>query len=111
MHTLVARDGNKFIAGERGELDNPVLLILQAKGYELSLSFHLDVACRRFERWHAVGRGWKHSGTTPAELLAKVIVAETRGVDWPRRPTEPDLVARLRSEALDQTDPETRHQS
>jgi hypothetical protein len=111
MHTLIARDGNRFISGERGELDNLILLILRDKGYELSMSFHLDVAYRRFENWHAVGHGWKHSAGTPAELLARVIVAETRGAEWPGRASEPDLVARVRAEALDLTDPETRHQS
>jgi hypothetical protein len=112
MRTLVARDGNKFIAIMRiEELDNPILLILHDKGYELSMSFHLDVAYRRFENWHAVGHGWKHLGSTLPELLAKVIVAETRGAEWPKRPGEPDLAARVRSQALDQTDPETRHQS
>jgi hypothetical protein len=110
MHTQIARDGNKYLSVERGELDNPVLLVLRQKGYELSMSFHLDVAYRRFESWHAVGHGWKHSAGTPPELLAKVIVAETRGDDWPRRPAEPDLVARVRAGALDLTDPETRHQ-
>ena len=111
MTTNIARDGNQFISDERGELDNPILLILKEKGYELSMSFHLDVACWRWERWHAVGHGWKHTGTTPAELLSRVIVAETRGKEWPKRCHEPDLVKRIRSEALDQTDPETRHQS
>ncbi|HEX8127778.1 MAG TPA: hypothetical protein VF527_01525 [Pyrinomonadaceae bacterium] len=111
MRTLIARDGNKFIAAERGDLDNPILLILRDKGYELSMSFHLDVAYQRFENWHAVGHGWKHIGSTLPELLAQVIVAETRGADWAKRPSEPDLVARIRSEALDLTDPETRHQS
>jgi hypothetical protein len=111
MRTLIARDGNKFIAAERGELDNPILLILRDKGYELSMSFHLDVAYQRFERWQAVGHGWKHSGATTAELLARVIVAETRGAEWGKREGEPDLVARIRSEELDLTDPETRHQS
>jgi hypothetical protein len=93
------------------ELDNPILLVLRDKGNELSMSFHLDVAYRRFESWHAVGHGWKHSADTLPELLAKVIVAETRGADWPRRANEPDLVAHVRSQELDLTDPETRHQS
>lgn len=111
MHTQIARDGNWYIAAGRGELDNPILLILRQKGYELSMSFHLDVAYQRFESWHAVGHGWKHSGDTTAELLAKVIVAETRGAEWPRQPDEPDLVADVRSREVDLTDPETRHQS
>ncbi|HEV2883175.1 MAG TPA: hypothetical protein VGX24_18035 [Pyrinomonadaceae bacterium] len=110
MRTLIARDGNQFIAAERGELDNPILLILRDKGYELSMSFHLDVAYQRFENWHAVGHGWKHLAGTLPELLSKVIVAETRGAQWGTRESEPDLVARVRSEALDLTDPETRHQ-
>ena len=50
MTTNIARDGNQFISDERGELDNPILLILKEKGYELSMSFHLDVACQRWER-------------------------------------------------------------
>ncbi len=111
MTTNIARDGNQFISDERGELDNPILLILKEKGYELSMSFHLDVAYQQWERWHAVGHDWKHTGNTPAELLASVIVAETRGSEWPTRPHETDLVKRIRSEALDQTDAEMRHQS
>ena len=74
------------------------------------MSFQLDVACQRFESGHAVGQGWKHSGGTPLELLARVMAAEVRGAGWPRQAGEPDLAARVRSEALDQTDPETRHQ-
>ncbi|HEX8633642.1 MAG TPA: hypothetical protein VF703_05760 [Pyrinomonadaceae bacterium] len=111
MDIFNAWDGNKCLAGLRGELDNPILLILRDKGYELSMSFHLDVAYQRFEHWEAVGHGWRLSGSTPGELLAHVIVAETRGEKWRKRPGEPDLVARIRSEAVDTTDPETRHQS
>lgn len=109
-HTPLARDGIKFINTIHAEIDNPMLLILQDKGYELSMSFHLDVAYQRFETWHAEGHGWKHSADTVARLLANVIVAESRGVEWPRRRSEPDLVTLIRSQALDLTDPETRHQ-
>ncbi len=72
-----------------GDTDNPCLLVLRSKGYELTLSFTKDRQGDYRQEIDAEKDGRLFSATTPAELLGLVAMWETRGDDWKPKPHEP----------------------
>jgi hypothetical protein len=78
-----------------GNTENPCLLALRAKGYELTLWFTKDPAGGYNQNFDAEKGGRSFSATTAAELLGLVAMWEVRGDDWQTRPGEPDIYDEL----------------
>lgn len=78
-----------------GNTQTPALLVLEGKGYSLTVEAHEDESLS----WNAVKDGRYFSATDPVELLGLVTLWEVRGEDWQMRVGEPDLCSQLLDEA------------
>lgn len=81
-----------------GNTENPCLLALRAKGYRLTLWYHLEGEYR--SNYDAEKEGNRFSATSAQELLGLVAMWEVRGDDWKTKPNEPDVFDELATVAL-----------
>jgi hypothetical protein len=72
-----------------GNTENPCLLALRAKGYDLTLWFTKDRAGDYRQNFDAEKDGRSFSATMAAELLGLVAMWEVRGDDWQTKSGEP----------------------
>ncbi|MGH7173470.1 MAG: hypothetical protein ACRELG_24575 [Gemmataceae bacterium] len=71
-----------------GNTENPCLLALRAKGFNLTLSFTKDREGNYSQDFDAEKDGKLFSATTAAELLGLISMWEVRGDDWKTNPDE-----------------------
>lgn len=70
---------------------DPALLVLEKRGYEVSLEAPED----HYPTWLARRDGQEFRATNPVELLGVTQVWETRGPDWQRQISEPSPYERV----------------
>jgi len=75
--------------------ENPCLLVLKQKGYELRQWFIRDADGEYEQHFDAVKDGRKFSAERAEEVLGLAVMWETRGEDWQTRADEPDMIDRL----------------
>ena len=80
-------DNKKFSLRIAGNTENPALLALKAKGYELSLEYFKENDKNspwypEIPYWEAYKGNRRFSATSPVELLGLVALWETRGDKW-----------------------------
>ncbi|OWK44544.1 hypothetical protein [Fimbriiglobus ruber] len=72
-----------------GNTENPSLLVLRAKGYNLTLWFSKSASGEYHQNFDAEKDGCHFSATTAVELLGLVAMWEVRSDEWQTRPPEP----------------------
>ena len=86
-----------FRLSEVHDVSNVAIITLGERGYRVWWEASERLSA---DDWWAEKEGREFVAKSPLGLLGLVTLWESRGDEWQKRPGEPDLVGRLKAEAL-----------